>query len=284
MIHHEKCVHFTNEEKEKVRWAYNLAHDLHAKQDRSDNKPYIEHIDRSVKLYLNETLDSDEACNSQYLIALILHDSIEDNDNGLISIIEKSFDINIIIDVLWMSKPTKRVIHQVMKLEQSYPAIFDVLKTVWFIEMYRLINEHKPEKYVDQLKPDKRLSPNMCESLKQLWKWSYKRKYNFQKDSTHKHKVYAEYMFLCMIGGMPRELFRIKGTERRDNMQDIGGLLKPEKVRSAEWTMFTTMEVYVPRAREVWDHRLVQSLIQDRNNERAEFVKAKLLEPEITWI
>jgi (p)ppGpp synthase/HD superfamily hydrolase len=80
MIHHEKCAHFTSEEKEKVRWAYNLAHDLHAKQDRIDNKPYIEHIDRSVKLYLHETLDSNEKCNSQYLIALILHDSIEDND------------------------------------------------------------------------------------------------------------------------------------------------------------------------------------------------------------
>ncbi|MBX9809874.1 hypothetical protein K2X92_05785, partial [Candidatus Gracilibacteria bacterium] len=142
MLHSEKCAHFTNEEKEKVRWAYNLAHDLHAIKDRLDNKPYIEHIDRSVKLYLNETLNSEEECKSRYLIALILHDCIEDNDVGLHSIIEKGFDINIIIDVLWMSKPTKRVINQVMKLEKTYPAIFDKLKSVGFLEIYGIINKH----------------------------------------------------------------------------------------------------------------------------------------------
>lgn len=63
--------------------------------------------------------------------------------------------------------------------------------------------------------------------------------------------VYAQFMFLCMISGMPEELFRIKGTERRDNMQDVEGLLNPNRVASAVGTMFTTMQIYVPRASEI---------------------------------
>jgi hypothetical protein len=51
-----------------------------------------------------------------------------------------------------------------------------------------------------------------------------------QSDAKKKKEIYAEYMFLCMIAGMPKELFRIKATERRDNMQDVEGLLNKSKV------------------------------------------------------
>lgn len=38
---------------------------------------------------MNDTLDLSERCNPEYIIALILHDCIEDNENGLRAIIEK---------------------------------------------------------------------------------------------------------------------------------------------------------------------------------------------------
>ena len=64
-------------------------------------------------------------------------------------------------------------------------------------------------------------------------------------------KVYADFMFLYMIATMPKELYRIKATERRDNMQDIEGLLKPGKVISAQKTMMTSAQIYIPKAREI---------------------------------
>ena len=80
-----------------------------------------------------------------------------------------------------------------------------------------------------------------------------------------------------MVAGMPRELFRIKATERRDNMRDIEGLLNPVKVSSAIKTMETTLAVYVPRARELELKTLIYDLMQDRNREFALFVLSKLI-------
>jgi (p)ppGpp synthase/HD superfamily hydrolase len=113
IFQHAKCAHFTEKEKEQVRIAYKLASELHLNQERLDGKAYIEHIDRSIGLYLNKTLYANEQCVPNNLIALILHDCIEDNQNGLIEIIKKKFDIEVTLDILWMSKPTASVIDQV---------------------------------------------------------------------------------------------------------------------------------------------------------------------------
>ena len=63
--------------------------------------------------------------------------------------------------------------------------------------------------------------------------------------------VYADFMLLFMIACMPVGLFRIKATERRDNMQDIEGILNLEKVNSARKTMYTTTQIYIPKSREL---------------------------------
>ena len=89
IFHHEKCSEFDDETKEKVITAYRLAVTLHRTQRRHNNKPYIDHINRSIDLYLDNTLSSSERCNPEYIIALILHDCIEDNENGLREIIKK---------------------------------------------------------------------------------------------------------------------------------------------------------------------------------------------------
>jgi hypothetical protein len=278
IFQHVKCVHFTEKEKEQVRIAYRLASELHLNQERLNGKAYIEHIDRSIALYLNETLYMDEPCVPNNLIALILHDCIEDNQNGLVEITKKKFDIEITLDILWMSKPTASVIDQVWRLMHTHPNEFHELKGHGFLDIYKAIWKNDPDKLVRELIPDKRLSENMSTNLIALWNDFYRDKYNAQHDPKKQHKVYAEYMFLCMIAGMPRELFRIKATERRDNMQDTDGILVPNKVRSATTTMLTTMAIYVPRAREVEDDSLVRALINDRNIECAQFI-AKWLIP-----
>lgn len=76
-------------------------------------------------------------------------------------------------------------------------------------------------------------------------------------------------MFLCMIAVMPRERFRIKATERRHNLQDVDGLLFPEKITSALGTMLTTMKIYVPRSRDVFDSPLAMALTKDVIAERS---------------
>jgi len=130
MLQHERCAHFSEEQKELVRRAYELADKLHSVQSRHDGKPYIYHIDGSIKIYLNETLHEFELCHPRYLIGLILHDCIEDNDNGLIEIIKKGFDIQIIIDVLFMSKPTRRVISQFNRIKKTHQEIIQQLSLV----------------------------------------------------------------------------------------------------------------------------------------------------------
>ena len=68
MLQNEKCVHFTEEQKELVRKAYELADKLHSVQSRHDGRPYIHHIDGSIEIYLNETLHELERCHPRYLI------------------------------------------------------------------------------------------------------------------------------------------------------------------------------------------------------------------------
>ncbi len=224
MLQHEKCAYFSEEQKERVRKAYELADTLHLSQERHNNTPYIYHIDRSVKIYLTQTLHEWELCDPRYLIWLILHDCIEDNDNWLIEIIKKNFGISIIVDILFMSKPTRRVISQVMKIKQTHEEIYQQLQLVWLIQLYVLILENNPEKFIKNLQPDESISKEMHKKLVILWNNTYKKKYLFEKDLAHKHKIYAEFIFLSLISCMQPNLFRIKATERRDNMQDIDGL------------------------------------------------------------
>jgi hypothetical protein len=109
-----------------------------------------------------------------------------------------------------MSKPTEKVISQVMKLEKDTPVIFESIKASRFTDLYSLVSEHQPDNFVKSLKPDENLSVEMCTILKKIWTEDYQYKYHHKHVETNRHKVYAEYMFLSMIASMPKELFRIK--------------------------------------------------------------------------
>ena len=100
--------------------------------------------------------------------------------------------------------------------------------------MYDLVLESKPDKFVKDLKSNDVLTEDMCNRLKSLWKNTYQKKYLSRQDSAYRHKIYSEFIFLCLITSMYPELFRIKATERRHNLQDIDGLLREDKVISAE--------------------------------------------------
>lgn len=282
IFQHEKCSGFSESQKQQVQKAYDLAVSLHIGQFRHNKQPYIRHIERSISIYLNETLYSDEPCNHEYLMALILHDCIEDHPNGLQEIASNEFDIHIILDILWMSEPTPSVIAQVEKIRETNPFVWSEIYRSGFLDLYSNIEKNNPEKFVLQLTANNRLTDTMSTSLRTLWFHFFAEKYITQTTLEDQQEIYAEFVFLCMIAGMPRELFRIKATERRDNMRDIEGLLQPSKIRSATKTMKTTMEIYVPRAREIWDTNLVEWLIADKISEFARFVKDGLIKPPKT--
>ncbi len=282
IFQHEKCSGFSESQKQEVKKAYDLAVGLHIGQTRHNGAPYIRHIDRSIWIYLNETLYPSELCKSEYLIALILHDCVEDHPNGLQKIADTGFDIHIILDILWMSEPTPSVITQVEKIKESNPFVWGEILRNGFLDLYSNIGKNNAEKFALQLTESDHLTSAMCTSLKALWFHFFADMYLAQSTPEDQQEIYAEFIFLCMIAGMPRELFRIKATERRDNMRDIDGLLRPDKVKSARKTMKTTTQIYVPRAREIWDDQLVEWLITDTTREFARFVDAWLIKPSKT--
>jgi (p)ppGpp synthase/HD superfamily hydrolase len=253
-----------------------LAELLHEWQKREDKRPYIEHIDRSVKIYLDETLESHEMCDPDNLIALILHDCIEDNKIGLDAMVAWNFDPDTIIDVLWMSEPSPTVRSQVASLKEDRPDLYKKIQASGILDIYTKI-DMPPEEFVWSLSDDPSLTPLMRGKLKALWYDYFSEKYNTQTTNVEQEKVYGEFIFLYMIARMQKEVFRIKATERRDNMQDIEGLLNPRKVWSAEKTMRTTLDVYIPKSTELWLQRLSGQLISDRNRERARFVARWLI-------
>jgi hypothetical protein len=64
---------------------------------------------------------------------ICLHDIIEDDDDG-VELIEKEFGIDVLIGVLWMSVPKKRVRGGVAKLIQRKPECGS--KLAQFIAIY----------------------------------------------------------------------------------------------------------------------------------------------------
>lgn len=176
-----------------------------------------------------------------------------------------------------MSEPKMSVINQVNTMKSENPFIYSEIWRTGFLDIYSTVNKNDPEKFVESLEPYEKLTENMCRELRSLWTQFFAEKYNIQADEIKKKDIYAEYMLLCMVAGMPRELYRIKATERRDNMRDIDGLLNISKVSSAIKTMETTMSVYIPRARELGLEILIFDLMKDRNSEFARFVVEKLI-------
>lgn len=176
-----------------------------------------------------------------------------------------------------MSESKPSVIVQVDTMKKENPFVYSEIWRTGFLDIYSTVNKNDPVEFVELLETDERLSENMCRELRSLWARFFSDKYHAQSDKIQKQDIYAEYMLLCMIAGMPRELFRIKATERRDNMRDIEGLLNVDKAPSAIKTMETTFAVYVPRARELGLEALIYDLIEDRNSEFARFVLANLI-------
>ena len=279
---HKKCAYFSNEDKKRIVTAYKTACSLHTWQYRENDQDYIIHIDRSLKIYIEDTLWKDEICNPDLLIALILHDCIEDSPDWLQEIIDTGIDITVLLHILWMSEPKIWVIEQVKKLRETNPFVYTEVSRQGFLNIYEIIEQNTPEKFVWSLQPSARLTENMTIRLKSLWYEYFSLKYSQLSDVMEQKKVYADFIFLCMIASMSREWFRLKGTERRDNMQDIEGLLKPEKVTSAQKTMMTSSEIYIPKAREIWEDILAQQLLWDILKERATFVNRWLIQ-ERKW-
>ena len=174
---HRKCAHFNEDQIVQIRSAYTLADGLHLSQRRANDKPYIIHIDRSISLYLEQTLSEDEQCDPDLLIALILHDCIEDCDDGLCRIIESGIDIKTIINILWMSEPTTRTISQVHAIRESYPFVYSEIIRHGFLDIYSNIDKN-PETFIGNLKSDDRLSSVMCINLKSLWYDFFTEKYH----------------------------------------------------------------------------------------------------------
>lgn len=131
-------------DKVQIVEAYRFASDLHDGQIRKNNKPYITHIDESVKLYLNETLEDGEVCNPHNLLVLILHDCIEDCKDGqeqkIIDLYEK-FGVYVWRDVLRVSEPSDKVIAMIEGLRDRHPFLYSAAVETNFLAVYDIVKK-----------------------------------------------------------------------------------------------------------------------------------------------
>jgi hypothetical protein len=278
----ENCSHFSESDIVLVKDAIQFAEWLHLNQERKSWAPYIEHIFRSVNLYLDETLWWDEVCDLEDLLILILHDCIEDcKEDEWAKIIElfKKFGISVWIGVLRLSEPSQQVITHIRLLKDTFPYLFSIASELGFLHMYDLVDENNPEEWIGNLKSSPNLSSELCHNIKEYWYKKLAPLYYSQQDPIEQKSIFGDLIALANIASYWPRLFRIKWTERRDNLQDYEGLMTEKWVRSARKTMDTTSAIYVPKAWEIWDYWLKISLIFDVNKERAAFVMNGLMRP-----
>jgi hypothetical protein len=116
--------------------------------------------------------------------------------------------------------------------------------------MYHLVSNEDPELWIEHLKPDSKLSPQMCRNLKQYWKE------RVAVPGSDTRKIFADVVTIASTISLSRDLFRVKATERRDNILDYVGLLDEKGVKSARNTIHTSLAFYVLRARELGEGQL----------------------------
>jgi hypothetical protein len=288
ILQQPKLRSLSTQEKEEIRWAYGIAEHLHLRQKRMNGNMYIEHIDRSLELYINETLWKDEPCDLRYICGLMLHDCIEDNDEGLEIMVQHGMSSDLILDVLWMSKPTETVINQLNQLKINHPDIyegFDKKRISELLEFHAMASALDPEIVLQLIRDNLHLLKHTGTALLEVWNIHFRDKFhNGHNNREKQHKLFADFMFLLMISKLPKELLRIKATERRDNIQDIEWLLNEKKVHAAKRIMNLTMVIYIPLLHAKKQYELAQQLQCDKQISHTKFVTKWLMYPELDLI
>lgn len=108
IFRHEKCKNFSKEDIQNINTAYDIASRAHEEQKRGDDRPYIEHIKRTVMRFLSIT--QADSVDADDIIVAILHDTIEDHPKYIAEIREKFPDSPIYFRVLALSKPNTEIV------------------------------------------------------------------------------------------------------------------------------------------------------------------------------
>lgn len=111
---HEKCQHFSENDRSKIREAYGFARKIHRNDTRKSKRPYIEHIEETTDEYLR--IIQKEKVTPEDIMVAILHDTIEDHPECSQDLQEK-FGFSVFLRVMNLSKPSSSV------LEEKYSII-----------------------------------------------------------------------------------------------------------------------------------------------------------------
>lgn len=88
---------------------------------RKDGSPYLEHINRSLRFFLdNIMLFGTKFDRNTMEKNICLHDCAEDHDEGLIDI-EAQYGDDTLVKILWMSEPNARIRTQLPILVETLP-------------------------------------------------------------------------------------------------------------------------------------------------------------------
>ena len=138
--------------------------------------------------------------------------------------IQHGISSDLILDVLWMSKPTERVIHQLKQVKINHPDTYDTFDKKRIIDLedfHAMTSTLDPEIALQLIRDNLRLLKHTGTALLEVWKIYFYEKFHSVQDKERQHKILADFIFLLMISKLPKELLIIKATERRDNIQDI---------------------------------------------------------------
>lgn len=250
---------FSPEQKILVRIAYEFACEIHERQERANWEPYIIHIQRSVQKYIYETVGGIQSVDPSNLIKLILHDTIEDCKPDRWDLIIKMYDRlgdRIWLDILRMSEPSENVREVMRYIGEKRKDIYQEVINLEYNEVYAIVEKKKFDSFLTRYSELKKPLPDLSSLLHQnlvqygtnimLPKWTQ------EVDVNGKMKIFWDFIFLAIIASLPADLFLVKATERRDNLQDYVGLIRNGRIESAQRTVTTTELIYIPRARELW--------------------------------
>lgn len=223
--------------------AYIIAARLHDWVYRKDGKsPYLEHINRSIRLYRwNRELFWYRFNTRGMERNINLHDCWEDHPDW-IKEIRKAYWDKVLIKVLWMSEPNKIVRKKLPifiswlseKIREKYTLFLDIID---YIDYWDPSNEEGRE-WLKGILPK-------GDWIK-LWDY-YKILYDTESGEERKKDIIAEWIFQWMIANMPLDCFVAKSCERLDNLGDIEWLKDEKWGKSYQKTLFTTIMTYLPR-------------------------------------
>jgi hypothetical protein len=222
--------------------AYLIAARLHNGIMRKDGSPYLEHINRSLRFFLdNIILFGTKFDRNTMEKNICLHDCAEDHDEG-IKDIESQYGDDTLVKILWMSEPNARIRTQLPMLVERLPE-HRRGKYESFIKICSIIEHSSPEDTDIVLK----LSHILPE-----WRWTglwklFQEKYNQETDPVKRKDIFAEWIFQGMIQNMPEDVFLAKSCERIDNLWDMKWLKSEKWWLSFQKTLTTTSTTYLPR-------------------------------------